>query len=307
MRWLPLALLALVLSAVGARSEEAPGGKIVYPRKEAEGVFKLHVMNADGTGDQVLPGQTSAVNLFPTWSPDGKRIAFMTSGMLNAEQHQVCLINADGTGLTTLNVPSQRSGLAAWSPDGRQLAYSAGDQIPGVYLSDTSGAGARQLNPPGTGGFGAFWMPDGKRLGYTRFEPGKMAGRILLVNPDGTGEEPVTAEEGLALAGPNALSPDGKKLLYMVLDPQNQKASLRMWEFATKGENFVLETSLGDGKESFEKFPMPAWSPDGKSYLVSLTTDKGMGLFRISDDGKTRTRLTPEGVDCLAGAWLPAR
>ena len=38
--------------------------------------------------------------------------------------------------------------------------------------------------------------------------------------------------------------------------------------------------------------PTPTILPDGSE------------LFRVSEDGKTKTRLTPEGVDCLSGAWL---
>jgi TolB protein len=298
MRWLALLVLPLTLLVPPLRAADSPSGQIVYPRKEGDG-YQLHVMNADGTADRLLPNQPGGVCVFPAWSPDGKRIAFMNGAALQADQHQVCVINADGSGLVTLSAPSRRAGLAAWSPDGKQLAFTAGDDAPNVYVSDSSGNGARQVNPAGAGAAAAFWLPDGKTIGYTRLMANEK-GPIVLVKIDG-GEEMLTQPEGLAIAGPNALSPDGKKLLYLVLQRETMKGSLRLWEFAGKVENTLMDLDLENTR--FMSIPLPAWSPDGKAFLIPMKTDKGTGLFRVSLDGKTRTRLTPEGVDCLAGAW----
>src|SRR5688500_2091278 len=114
MRWSLLLLLTALALTATARAA-APGGLIVYPRREGDG-FKLHVMSGDGTGDRLLAGQTANVNVQPCWSADGKRIAFTSSDRVGAQQHGVAFVSADGTGLTAVNAPSQRAGLAAWSP-----------------------------------------------------------------------------------------------------------------------------------------------------------------------------------------------
>src|SRR5262249_40949935 len=138
----------------------------------------------DGTGDRLLANQPAGVCVFPTWSPDGKRIAFMNSASLGANQHQVCTINADGSGLVTLNAPSQRAGLAAWRPDGKQLAFTAGDETPNVYVSDAAGNGARQATPAGAGAPGAFWLREGKTIGYPRLMDHEK-GPIVLAKIEG--------------------------------------------------------------------------------------------------------------------------
>jgi len=256
-------------------------------------------MDLDGKNDRELPGQTAAVNALPSWSPDGKRVAFMTMAAVETEQHQVSVINADGTGLMTLPAPSQRSALAAWSPDGSQLLFTSGDREPQLYVSDTTGTNSRRLNPEGQGGFGGFWLAGGKRIGYTRMNLPERKGQIVLCNLDGTGEELVQTE-GMPVGGPNAVSPDGKRLAYVAYDLQTMKASLRVWEFESKSELFLGD--LDAHPKGFERFPLPSWMPDGKSVMVAIGTDKGSGLFSITTDGKTRTRLTPENVDCLGGA-----
>jgi TolB protein len=303
MRWLPLLALLLGISAAAGRAAEAPAkGRIVYPRQVGTG-YRLHIMNADGTGDRELPGQTANVNYFPSWSPDGKRIAFTSSPAVGEEQLQVSLINADGTNLRSLNGPSQRAGLPAWSPDGKQLAFAAGDQRPQVYVSDAEGNGIRRLSPEEGAGFAPFWLRDGKRIGYSKFAE-QPQGRIVLVGADGTGEETLPPQEGLLLAGPNALSPDGKTLLFVSMDMATRKGSLRSWTFEGGVENRIIDVEQPDPQ--IQGLPLPAWAPDGKSYLLNLPTDKGTALFRISADGNQKTRLTPEGVNCLAGAWTAA-
>jgi dipeptidyl aminopeptidase/acylaminoacyl peptidase len=110
----------------------------------------------------------------PSWSPDGKRIAFY-SDRTGAYEHWV--IHPDGSGLERL-ARMQRGGslnFPVWSPDGSRIAAAV---IPhGWTLFDVSGRTAEADVMPEPDPSNKFWplswSPDGSRL----------AG--LLVRPDG--------------------------------------------------------------------------------------------------------------------------
>jgi len=293
-----LALVTLALLAATGRAAEPPRGRIAYSRMVAGGSYKIHVMNADGTGSRELPGQTDHFNYFPTWSPDGKRLSYSSMGREGTGQH-VNICNADGSGLVSLTGPGGNGWLSAWSPDGEQLVFASGqgDTID-AYVADADGTNVRVLNPARRSSPAAFWLPDGKRIGFNRFEDGKFRLRLTTL-ADGA-EETVTEGQVRLLFGPNALSPDGKRLAAIAQD-QQQKRSLHIIDIAAKSDTLVCEFEITN--PLFAALPLPAWAPDGRALLVPMQTDKGMGLFRVSEDGTEKARLTPEGVTCASGAW----
>lgn len=302
MKWAPLFSLPFLL--VGWVSADTQKGKIAYARKSGEG-YRIHVMNADGTGDREVPGQSAAVNVFPTWSPDGKRLAVMTAESPEANSHQVCILSLDGSPAKTIQSDSTRAGLATWSPDGKRLAFSAGNELPRLWVADADGGGARQVTGDGEGGFGAFWL-DNSRIGYTRFQREERRSGLVVRNLEtGAVDELLPAGEEMQIAGPNAVSRDGKKLLFLNFKPQEKKLTLRSWNLADKVENTLVEYPAVDNLK-FSNVPLAAWTPDGKGILATMIEGENSSSVQLLDESGMKIRqLSPAGVPCAGAAWHP--
>lgn len=140
---------------------------------------------------------------YPTWSPDGQRLAFVSEG--REHRSEIFVMNVDGSEpqrVTT--IPRGDSCWAPcgpisprWSPDGTKLAYTLrGINSPEhreVHVVQADGSGDIRLMASGVSGEQPAWSPDGKRLVLASIRGGFSA--IYLVNLDGSGLTPLTKHE----------------------------------------------------------------------------------------------------------------
>ena len=77
-------------------------------------------MNADGSEQRKLAPLSTAGDGSYAWSPDGRRIAFVSYRDGNDE---VYVINVDGSGLRNLTRNPARDVDPKWSPDGRKIGF----------------------------------------------------------------------------------------------------------------------------------------------------------------------------------------
>lgn len=108
----------------------APDGRwIAFAGQENTGQEYDQTKNAiwlvDDTGVAHNVESNQGQGRAPTWSPDGKLIAFESSRGTTSGLYSIFLINRDGTGLVRVTDPALNADHPVWSPDGRQLAFSA--------------------------------------------------------------------------------------------------------------------------------------------------------------------------------------
>jgi TolB protein len=135
--------------------------RTVVPSSSGQGLrgfdTELHVMNADGSGRRKLARMSNSDGSF-SWSPDGRRIAFVSDRDGNNE---VYVINLDGTGLRNLTRNSARDGHPAWSPDGQTIGFVSnrgGNRD--IYVMNADGSGQRNLTRDlDQQAFGIAWSP----------------------------------------------------------------------------------------------------------------------------------------------------
>jgi TolB protein len=141
---------------------------------------------------------------FPSWSPNGRRIAFDSSGQAS----KIFLINVDGTGLEQIpDQPAARNIRPDWSPSGRQIAFASGTNgNEKIYVMNADGSNLTLL----TAGNAPDWSPDGRRILFQRSSAGNSD--IYVMNADGTDETQLTFYAGNDLDAD--WSPDGRTIAF---------------------------------------------------------------------------------------------
>jgi Tol biopolymer transport system component len=304
----------------------------------------IWLANADGSGPRPLTRRTDgSFDDELVWSPDGNRLAFLSSRPLNGGNgapntaFNLWVMNADGSGatpltrLTNLNVSSY--GLA-WSPDGRKIVFNSNIALDGsdavtanftqnIWLANTDGTGATPLTRlDGTFAGAALpgWFPNGSKIVFTSggaFDGSNTAGptfNLWVMNADGSGATPLTMFVNAANMQP-VFSPDGTKLAFLssrALDGSDGSdvplgASTNLWVAATDGSGATPLTRYTAGSDLVEGTGI-FWSPDGKkiAFTSSGALDGSSAVNTNSTDNVWLANADGSGARPLTRLNYPA-
>ena len=104
-------------------------------------------------------------DMWPAWSPDGRRIVFASTRDGDPE---IYVMNADGSRAQRLTSTPGRDAHPSWSPDGKTIAFQS-PRLEGhtrIFLMDADGSNQRPLtNNRGFCGVPS-WSPDGKQIAF---------------------------------------------------------------------------------------------------------------------------------------------
>jgi Tol biopolymer transport system component len=189
---------------------------IAYTAERVEGddVFEdLWVVRADGSSRQLLAGNAT----YPTWAPDGRRIAYASEAPGDGQIH---IINSDGTGdvtVTTGLVATQTS----WSPDGSAIAFvSVPDR--NIMLINPDGSGLVNLTQDQADDDSPVWSPDGFTLAFnTGAADQPLESEVAVMNRDGGNRTILTTHAGFDFS-PD-WSPDGTSIVFTRSDERDSE------------------------------------------------------------------------------------
>ncbi len=173
----------------------------------------IWVANRDGSGAAALTDPSYNYNdQWPTWSPDGTRIAFQTWRDGDAE---IYVINADGSGLDNLTQHFAKDRHPSWSPDGTKIVFTSNrtNGYTDIYAMNTDGSIPTCLtcfDGKVFDDYYADWLPDG-RIIFNSGREGKMG--AFVMNADGSNQH-IIGSTAQNYTLPSAASPDGSRILF---------------------------------------------------------------------------------------------
>jgi Tol biopolymer transport system component len=246
----------------------------------------------------------------PVFSPGGLAIAFVRWD--GTGTGRVMVMRRDGRDLHAVT-PSQpqQSGLT-WSPDGRSLAYTSGNDI---WRVDLATERPLDLTHDAYDDWQPDWSPDGKQIVYDRFQTCFRCTALHVISAvDGSGDRDISPAGDYARRP--QWSPDGTKIVLslsgrLVVDPDGKTVvaghggSYASWsadgrQIVYIGDGVTLyDLATGATREISTKLhAYPMLSRDGAT--VGGTGFRGaLTLLRVADG---RVVATIEAADTLDDA-----
>lgn len=174
------------------------GRYVVYASGDESGTDLMMVaVDSPGVVQRLTFGRGSD-NGSPTFSPDGRQIAFFSS---RSRFPQIYTMDIDGTNtqLLTPFTPGVRSYRAApdWSPDGRSVAYEQQNGDFQVWMINVRDKEPRQLTSEGENE-GPSWAPDGRHMALSSTRGGSK--QIWVLDTESGRFRQLTFQAGARLA-----------------------------------------------------------------------------------------------------------
>ena len=247
----------------------------------------------------------------PTWSPEGREIAFTTENADLDPQNTVGLSSlwivdvASGQERQVANVDAV---MPSWSPHGQRIAYTTRGAIAGstrldIWTVDRSGEAAVAVTTDGASNWGPVWAPDGRVLYFVSGRGGPI--NLWRVAIDEASGRPAGAPEAVTTPSPFVahltISADGSRIAYSsILRSRNvQKLQIDPATGTPRSEPAWITSGS-------RLWANPDPSPDGKwvAFYSSVQPEGDLYLARTDGTGLRQLTTGADPMDRMP-RWSP--
>jgi len=253
--------------------------------------YSLIVADSDGFNPQVVARSKESL-LTPRWSPDGKKIAYVSfeSGNSAIYVQDITtgsrqLVEAHAKGI---------NGAPAWSPDGTKLAVAlsyVGNLE--LFVLDLATHKETRLTHNLAIDTEPVWAPDGKSIYFTSDRSGEA--QIYQIPATGGEAQRISFQGQTNLDA--AVSYDGKQIAMV-------QGNGNVYRIA------IMDRSLGDQVRFISPGPLdesPSFAPNASMLLYASNAGPRGVLYAVSADGLVRQRLVLSDGDVREPSWGPYR